>query len=64
MNDYNIYKMFGRVISEKESKARIALLFAEWYEEPYYKFIIWLERVKRYLKADIKLPSDNPFRFF
>lgn len=61
MNDYEIYKQFGRVIDKKEYDATLALVTANWYEKPYLKFIIWKERVKRYLKADIKLASDNPF---
>ena len=58
---YSIYKQFGRVIRQKEFDATLSLVTAEWYEKPYLKFIIWKERVKRYLKADIKLKSDNPF---
>lgn len=61
MSDYWIYKQFGRVIGQKESKARLALITASWYEKPFLKFIIWKERVKRYLTADIRLPGDNPF---
>lgn len=61
MSDYDIYKSFGRVIGQKEWNARIALVYANWYEKPLLKFIIWKERTKRYLKADIKLKSDNPF---
>ena len=61
MSNYDVYKHFGRVIGEKESKVKLALVFANWYERPYLKFIIWIERVKRYVKADVRLQSDNPF---
>lgn len=64
MGDYEVYKQFGRVIGQKELNAILALYTAKWYKKPYLKFIIWKERVKRYLKADIKLASDNPFRLF
>ena len=64
MGDYEVYKQFGRVIGKKELNATLALITAKWYKKPYLKFIIWKERVKRYLKADIKLTSDNPFRLF
>lgn len=56
-----IYKQFGRVIGQKEWDATIKLVTANWYEKPFLKFIIWKEKVKRYLSADIKLKSDNPF---
>lgn len=58
---YWIYKQFGRVIGQKEFDATLALVYASWYERPYYKFIIWKEKVKRWLVADIKLSIDNPF---
>lgn len=58
---YWVYKQFGRVIGQKEWDATIKLVTANWYEKPFLKFIIWKEKVKRYLSADIKLKSDNPF---
>lgn len=61
MSDYDVYKTFGHIISTKESEAKMNLIFAKWYEKPFIKFTIWKERVKRYLGADIKLKSDNPF---
>ena len=57
-----IYKQFGRVIGQKEWDATLALALASWYEKPYYKFIIWNEKRKRYNSADIKLNSDNPWK--
>lgn len=64
MGSYEIYKAYGRCVSLKEISARFFLITAKWYEKPYYKFIIWKERVKRYLGAEIKLPHDNPFNPF
>lgn len=58
---YWVYKQFGRVIGQKEWDATIKLVTANWYEKPFLNFIIWKEKVKRYLSADIKLKSDNPF---
>lgn len=61
MSDYEIYKAYGRVVGQKETQLKFSLLFAPWYKKPFIKFLIWIERVKRYIKADIKLKSDNPF---
>lgn len=58
---YSIYRRFGRVIEQKEWDAILKLAYASWYEKPYYKFIIWKEKCKRWLKADIHLKGDNPF---
>lgn len=59
---YWIYKRFGRVIGQKEWDATIKLIYASWYEKPYYKFIVWKEKIKRWLGAEEKLPGDNPFK--
>lgn len=61
MSSFDVYKTFGRVVGEKEMRARFFLFTASWYEKPFLRFTIWKERVKRYLGADIKLPGDNPF---
>lgn len=61
---YWIYKQFGRVISEKEIHASINKWLAPWYLKPYYKFIEWNEKRKRYNQAEIKLKSDNPWSEF
>ncbi len=61
MSTYDVYKQFGRVIGQKEWNTKLKLVNASWYEKPFLRFIIWKEQVKRYLKADIKLKSDNPF---
>ena len=61
MSDFEIYKSFGQVIGKKEFDYKLALVFASWYEKPYYKFIIWIERCKRYINAEHKLKSENPF---
>ena len=61
MGDYEIYKSFGKVIGKKEFDYKLALVFASWYEKPYYKFIILIEQCKRYINADYKLKSENPF---
>jgi hypothetical protein len=58
---YWIYKQFGRVISEKEIHAKIDKWIAPWYLKPYYSFIEWNEKRKRYNSAEIKLKSDNPW---
>ena len=58
---YWIYKQFGRVISEKETQANINKWLAPWYLKPYYSFIEWNEKRKRYNSAEIKLKSDNPY---
>ena len=59
---YWIYKQFGRVIGQKEWDATLELALASWYEKPYYKFIIWLEKCKRWINAEKRLPNDNPFK--
>ena len=61
MSTYDVYKQFGRVIGEREWNATLRLIYANWYEKPYLKFIIWIERCKRWLKADFRLARDNPF---
>ena len=45
----------------KEASLKFFLFSAPWYEKPFIKFQIWIEKVKRYLGAEIKLSSDNPF---
>ena len=59
---YSVYKQFGRVIGQKEWDATLKLALASWYEKPYYKFIIWLEKCKRWIKAEVRLSDDNPFK--
>ena len=61
---YWIYKQFGRVISEKETHASINKWLFPWYLKPYYSFIEWNEKRKRYNQAEIKLKSDNPWSGF
>ena len=62
-NDYHIYESFGQSLGLKEATLKFFLFSAPWYERPFIRFQIWIERVKRYLGADIKLKSDNPFGF-
>lgn len=59
---YWIYKQFGRVIGEKEIHATINKYITPWYFKPYYNFIIFIEKSKRWLKAEKRLPGDNPFK--
>ena len=58
---YNVYKQFGRVIGQREMNLRFERINCPIYKQPYLDFLIWIEQVKRYIKADIKLKSDNPF---
>lgn len=58
---YWIYKQFGRCISNKEIQASINKWTSPWYLKPYYSFIEWNEKRKRYNSAEIKLKSDNPY---
>ncbi len=62
MSTYDVYKQFGRVIGEREWNLTLKCIHARWYEKPFIKFGIWIEQCKRWLKADIRLASDNPFR--
>ena len=61
---YWTYKKFGRCISEKEINASINKNFSPWYLKPYYSFIEWNEKRKRYNSAEIKLKIDNPYNSF
>lgn len=58
---YWIYKECGRVVGMKEINASINKWAAPWYLRPYYSFVEWNEKRKRYNSADIKLKSDNPY---
>lgn len=58
---YNVYKQFGRVIGQREFDLKHERLNCSIYKLPILDFLIWIEQVKRYIKADIKLKSDNPF---
>jgi len=58
---YWVYKENGRVIGMKEIQASIDKWTAPWFLKPYYSFIEWNEKRKRYNSAEIKLKSDNPW---
>lgn len=58
---YFIYKKNGRLLGAKEIHAMMDKWTAPWYLKPYYSFIIWNEKRKRYNSAEIKLKSDNPW---
>ena len=61
MDDFEVYKSFGQVIGKKELDCKINYYFAPFYLKPYYKFMEWIERCKRWIHADYKLKSQNPF---
>lgn len=58
---YWTYKENGRIVGMKEIHASIDKWAAPWYLRPYYSFIEWNEKRKRYNSASIKLKSDNPW---
>ena len=58
---YWIYKQFGRCITNKEIDASIKKWTSPWYLKPYYSFIEWNEKRKRYNSAEIKLKNDSPY---